>query len=242
MDAALYDQAIKSALNQAWKQAIKINLEILDINKNDVCTLNRLAFAYLKTGNLNAARNIYKRVLKIDKYNPIAQKNLKRIAKINKQDIHQSQISASTPSFFLEEPGKTKIVTLVHPAPTKVLCNIMTAQKINLLPRKHSIEVRNHQNEYIGALPDDISHRLRHLIGHGNTYEAYIKNVDNNQVSVFIREMTRGKKYKNLPSFSPSYSLSGQVYYKNIHLDSEEVAGDDFKKSVLQTQEDNLSD
>lgn len=202
MNSALADQAIKCALSQNWKEAIRINQELLNEKADNVQALNRLAFAYLKSGNITSAKTTYRKVLKIDKYNPIATKNLKWLGNLNKNDIHHDSSISSTPTIFLEEPGKTKIVILVHTAPTRVLCNLITAQKVFLLPKKHAVEIRDNKDTYIGALPDDLSHRLLRFINAGNTYDAYIKNVAKNSVSVFIRELKRGKRFVNIPSFS----------------------------------------
>lgn len=213
MDQPLASLAIKCALHQKWKEAIRINQELLGFNEEDVPALNRLAYAYLKSGNIASAKTTYKKVLKIDKYNPIALKNLKWLSHLTRSDIHQDESIFSTPTIFLEEPGKTKIVTLVHPAPTKVLCNLITAQRVRLIPRRHSIEVRhstgNGKDVYVGALPDDVSHRLLQTIAAGNTYDAYIKNVAKNCVTVFVRELKRGKKFLHIPSFSV-YTLRGE--------------------------------
>ncbi len=201
MDPQLVDRAIKSALAQNWKEAIRINQELIDVNKEDVAALNRLAYAYLKSGSIAGAKTTYKKVLKIDKYNPIALKNLKWLTNLTKSDIHQDLSAAPSPTIFLEEPGKTKIVTLVNPAPFRILCNIMTSQQVVLHPKKHSIEIRSSKGVYIGALPDDISHRLLRFITSGNTYDAYVKNVEKNVVSIFIRELKRSRKYLHIPSF-----------------------------------------
>ncbi len=206
MDTALIDRAIKSALSQDWKEAIRINLELLTLDQNNVESLNRLAYAHLKSGNLTSAKTTYKKVLRIDKYNPIAHKNLKWLENLTKNDIHNDPTAFPTPTVFLEEPGKTKIVTLVYPASVKALCNLMTAQSAKLVVKKHSVEVRNGQGTYIGVLPDDISHRLRLFISAGNIYDVYIKNVEKNLVTVFIRELKRGKKFAHLPSFSLNYT------------------------------------
>lgn len=208
MDATLTDRAIKSALAQNWREAIKINYAILEADGENVETLNRLAYAQLKSGNIPSAKSTYKKVLKIDKYNPIALKNLKWLAYVTKKDFHQNSTVTPTPTIFLEEPGKTKIVTLIHPAPARILCNLMTAQKVTLVPKTHSIEIRDSQGEYIGVLPDDLAHRLRHFIAGGNTYDVYIKNIEKDTVSVFIRELKRGKKFVKLPSFSLTVSIS----------------------------------
>lgn len=218
MDQILTQTAIRSALNQNWLEAIRLNQQLLEIEENDVETLNRLAYAYLKVGNLNLAKTTYKKVLKIDKYNPIAIKNLERLGTLTKNDLHHDPTAFPTPTVFLEEPGKTKIVNLIHPASARELCNLMTAQRAQLVVRKRAVEVRNGQNMYVGALPDDLSHRLKTLMEAGNTYEVYIKNVKKTEVSVFIREIKRGKKYAQLPSFS----LNHQTERLTTLKDSEE--------------------
>lgn len=202
MDHTPADYAIQCALNQNWQEAIKLNQQIISHNPEDVEALNRLAYAYLKSGNISSAKSTYKKVLKVDKYNPIAIKNLKWLDNLNKKDIRCDPSISSTPNIFLEEPGKTRIVNLVDLAPAKTLCNLITAQKVFLHPKKFSIEVRNGNNIYIGALPDDLSHRLLKLLKSGNVYEAYIKNIAKNSLSIFIRETHRGKKYHQIPSFS----------------------------------------
>jgi len=212
MDQPLTAQAIKCALCQNWKEAIRLNLELLRQNEENIEALNRLAYAYLKTGNLPSSKSTYKKVLKINKYNPIAIKNLKWLSNLTKHDIHQDPSVSPTPTIFLEEPGKTKIVILIDPAAARVLCNIAS----------------DGQDVYIGALPDDLSHRLTRFINTGNTYEAYIKNVERNNVSVFIREMKRGKKFGHLPSFSVYNNLTSRTNsFSSDREDPEVPKGDE---------------
>ncbi|RJR15216.1 tetratricopeptide repeat protein [Candidatus Microgenomates bacterium] len=204
MDPQRINLAIKAALDQNWKEAIRLNQELLEQEAEDIAALNRLAYAYIKTGSIASAKTTYKKVLKIDHYNPIALKNLKWLNNISKQDIQKDTDSSPSPTIFIEEPGKTKVVTLVNPAPIKTLCNVMTAQKVVLHPKKFTIEIRTTHNVYLGALPDDIAHRLLKFIAGGNTYDVYIKNIQKNVVTVFIKESKRGRKFTQYPSFSNS--------------------------------------
>lgn len=206
-ESDLLKQAIKSALSQDWKKAIACNLTLLESKPDDIEALNRLAYAYLKRGYIEKAKTIYKKVLKLDKYNSIATKNFKWLSNLTRADIHRQEVTASSPNIFLEEPGKTKIVTLVNPAPNKILCNLTTAQKVYLMSKKHAIEVRDNHDTYIGALPDDLSYRLLKFISAGNHYDVYVKNISNNSITVFIRELKRGKKFHHLPSFVMLQSL-----------------------------------
>lgn len=224
MENSLSTLAIKYALTQNWKEAIKTNQTILENQENSVDALNRLAFAYLKCGNINLSKQTYKKVLKIDKYNPIALKNLKWLSSINKTDIHAEIKDSPAPTVFLEEPGKTKIVTLFHTAPTRVLCNIISAQKVFLIAKKRAVEIRSTKETYIGVLPDDLSFRLIKLISGGNTYDAYIKNVSKNNVSIFIRELKKGKRFKNVPSFPLNKSQYNSISKSHNSEDNESIS------------------
>ena len=75
----LKTQAIQTALVGDWAKAIDINQLILQEEPEDIDTLNRLAFAFLSTGNPKDAKNLYEKVLSLDMQNPIAIRNLKRL-------------------------------------------------------------------------------------------------------------------------------------------------------------------
>lgn len=195
--------AIQAALANDWEKAISINKSILKENPDDVNTMNRLAFALTQIRKLDEAKKLYKKILKVDKYNTIAHKNLEKIEsypKSNKTQL-QNKIYSLSPSLFIEEPRKTKTVTLTDIAPSSILSHINIGDETRLVPKRHSLEVRTCNKVYLGALPDDIAFRLLRLIKAGNTYQVNIKNVSKNSISVFIREIKRGKRYANQPSF-----------------------------------------
>ncbi len=237
MEEELAAQAIACALEQKWSEAIRLNLELVRINMSDIPAHNRLAYAYLKSGDVITAKNTYQKVLKIDKHNPIALKIVKWLSGISKSDIHQNNHHViPTPTVFLEEPGKTKVVTLVHTAQAKILCNLITAQKVNFIPKKHSIEIRDEMNLYIGALPDDLAYKLLKFVNAGNVYDVYIKGVGQNSVIVFIRELKRGKKYASIPSFTSASQLQN-TSTKHTVLENEVNEEDEEKSKDKNTDE-----
>ena len=77
--AALNRRAIDAALNCNWTEAIEINEQIIVDDPENIPCLNRMAKAYTELGKYSRAKKIYQEVLKLDPYNPIASKNLKRI-------------------------------------------------------------------------------------------------------------------------------------------------------------------
>src|SRR6185437_10139517 len=108
-------QAIQATLEGNWELAITINEALLKENPSDIETLNRLAFAYTVVGKTSHAKNAYQKVLEIDIFNPIAIKNLKRLGTSTPSvSINTHQLVTN---MFLEEIGKTKIVTLINMAP-----------------------------------------------------------------------------------------------------------------------------
>lgn len=200
-DASQMNQAIDAALRQDWKEAIKLNSSLIKDDKTNIDTLNRLAFAYLKNGQMKKAKETFEKTLKIDPYNQIACKNLKKILIVKKCSLLASDNQNISPLLFLEEPGKTKIIPCINAAQVHMLSTLSCGQKVLLKPKKYAIEVRDEQNRYIAALPDDIAFRLLKLIAAGNQYSVFVKGVCKNCVSVFVRETKRGEKLQNQPSF-----------------------------------------
>lgn len=203
MDNLIKSKAIKAALSGDWKEAIKLNLAILDSNASDCETLNRLALAYKATGNIKKTISTYQKVLKIDQYNAIANRNLDNIKNgNNSQKVNLSaQMVAANASIFLEEPGKTKMVSLVNLAPFPKINGLYPTESLALCVKRKCVFVIDENENYIGALPDDISYRLMEFMQHGYKYNCFVKSVGKKGITVLIRESERGKDLKNQPTF-----------------------------------------
>ena len=191
----LKNQAIQTALTGDWQKAIDLNQLILQESPEDIDTLNRLAFAFLSVGNPKDAKNLYEKVLALDMQNPIATRNLKRLYDVNPKK------SRITNNLFIEEPGKTKVMDLINIADKKVITHLRSGEKLDLRIKRSRIFAYDLDNQFIGMLPDDTCQRLIKFIEAGNEYDAYVRTVDSNKVSIFIRETKRVKKFKNQPSF-----------------------------------------
>jgi hypothetical protein len=191
----LRTQAIQTALTGDWQRAIDINQLILQEEPEDIDTLNRLAFAFLSTGNPKDAKNLYEKVLALDMQNPIAIRNLKRLHDVNSKKIILIN------NLFIEEPGKTKVMDLINIADKKVISHLRSGEKLDLKIKRSRIFAYDLDSQFIGMLPDDTCQRLIKFMEAGNEYEAYVRTVDSNKISIFIREIKRVKKFKNQPSF-----------------------------------------
>lgn len=193
--------AIEAALTSNWAQAAKINSRILQIFKDNIETLNRLAFAQTCMGEILKAQKTYKKVLELDPYNLIAKKNQQKIQKLENNQNGKITPTQNLSSVFLYEPGKTKIINLLNLAPPAILASLNCGDKLQVYPKKHSIAITMQDGSYLGALPDDLSHRLLAYINGGNKYEVYVKFATTKSLTVFIREIERAPKFINQPSF-----------------------------------------
>ncbi len=207
--------AIQASLNHNWKEAINLNLRILKNRPLDTEALNRLAKAYLQSGLKTKSELMYKKVLKIDKYNTIAIKGLESV-KSYRADRNTG--TAPPPDFssaFLEEPGTTKTVSLTRLGDNKILSRLQPGDEVFLVAREHCVSIVNRAQEYLGRLPDDLASRLRPFIKAGNIYQAWLKSVDflsksqdKQSLKIFIKEVRRVPKYRNIPSFPSTEKLN----------------------------------
>jgi len=195
----LAQQAINAALTGRWSEAIKINLQIIKKNKNDLDALNRLARAYAEQGHLAKAKKTSQKVLKIDPFNKIAQKCLEKWKGLKKDEVKSSQTTSA--DNFIEEPGKTKIVTLLYPGAEKIIAKLDAGDEVRLNYHGHRVSVLDQNGKYIGRLPDDLGARLKKFIKEGNEYRVLVKSTEGKDVKVFIRETKQSPKLKDRLSF-----------------------------------------
>lgn len=200
MDTDLAQKAVSAAISGSWKQAAEINKQILKDNPKDVDALNRLARAFAELGNLVSARKTAKKVLKLDQFNTIATKSLEKWKGLRKGETYKSVPSSA--QAFLEEPGKTKIVPLLHLGDAKVIAKLDAGDEVKLNPHGHRISITTVDGKYLGRLADDLSARLRKLIRYGNEYRVYVKSTGKNDLKIFVRETKRVEQLSDIPSFS----------------------------------------
>lgn len=200
---ALKSTAIASAMAGNWDEALKLNLRILKTDPQNCEVLNRIAQAYKLLGNSKKSITTYNKVLKIDKYNVIAIRNLDILKNRRLEEAATaSNIQRTNIDIFLEEPGKTKLVSLINLAPASHILSVSPMQKLELsLKRKSVFVVTMENNTYIGALPDDLSYRLTRFMKTGYKYDCFAKSVERNSVTVLIREVLRSKRLNNQPTF-----------------------------------------
>ena len=234
---SLRRQAIQAALNCNWEEALTLNQRLTELEPESADCLNRLAKAYLELGKYTTAKKIYEAVLKLDPYNQIAEKNLKKVASLIKNGSNGVKNNTNhiilSPELFLHEPGVTKLVTLIKVAEPQRLLSLSTGTMVSLIVKNRGISVTDSGNQYLGALPDDIAHHLLKLLKGGNKYQALIKSIKPNSLTILIRETFRSKKFRNQASFldeakTLAFSSDHLPYLADKESDhSEELADSD---------------
>jgi tetratricopeptide (TPR) repeat protein len=234
MNVDLGQTAINLAVNGQWKEAIDANLAILKQNSKDFDAWNRLGRAYLETGHKAKAVEAYEKVLKLDKFNPIATKNLTLLKSIKVKQRTPRIIGNILPSVFLEEPGVTKTVSLIRPGDPKVLACMDAGQQVKIVSRGHLVVIVNAEGQYIGRLTDDLAARLRTFLTAGNTYGVWIKSLDEKEVKVFIREIKRVAKFRYTPSFPLTEKLTYSAFTppELVHEEKPDVLATEFQDDV----------
>ena len=185
MDNSLAQRAISDALKGAWNEAITTNIKILKSYPNDTDALNRLARAYQEVGLIPKAKASAQKVLKISPTNHIAQKTLAKLKTMKKGD--NSFHTSITPESFLEIPGKTKLVELIHPGDFRVIATLNAGDEVAFFTHPHRVSVVTHDEKYMGRLPDDLAAKIRRLINTGNKFQVLVKSIDAKNVKVFIK-------------------------------------------------------
>jgi tetratricopeptide (TPR) repeat protein len=221
----LKQEAINAAKNADWSKAISINQEILQNYGNDLEAMNRLGLALLKNKQTAEAKKIFSQVVNLDSSNIIANKHLEKI----KKNETSTDIIFDQNNDFIEEPGKSKIVTLHRLTGKDQLQKLKVGQSCLLQLKNRYISVTDEHNKHIGALPEDISFRLSKLISNGNEYRCVIYKINDKQCLIQIKETYRSKKNENVISF-PSKVQNNLVLPDDFILEEDipfEVTGEE---------------
>lgn len=240
---ALSHQSIQAALEGKWTEAINLNLLILKDYPKDIDTLNRLGRAYQETGQKSKSLECFTKVLKLDKFNTIANRNLDLVksarATRSKLPSHPSALP-----IFLEEPGVTKTVHLIRLGDQKLISQLHPGDPVQILCRQHTVSAVSQSGQYLGRLPDDLSSRMRSLIQAGNTYSAWIRTNDSKILKIFIRELTRSTKYRHTPSFPLTEKLTYAAFTppELIHEEKPDVSATEDQDSRTRDDTDPMSE
>jgi|TARA_B100000315_G_scaffold173857_1_gene162316 hypothetical protein len=197
-------QAIALAIQGRWQEAVVANEVIVEDFPNDVNAYNRLGRAYMEIGNYSLARRAYEKAIELGPYNDIARKNLSRLSRLD-ETVVSSGGSARViePQQFIEEVGKTGVVSLCRLAPPQILARMVAGECVNLKADGLSLLVENDRGEYLGQVGSKDGQRLVQLMEGGNRYTVAICSAVEEVVTVIIREVSQHPSQAGRPSFLP---------------------------------------
>jgi tetratricopeptide (TPR) repeat protein len=224
--------AIAAALENNWPQAIQINQTLLRKYPNDIDTMNRLARAFTETSKLQQAKKLYEKILKLDPYNQIAEKNLSRLSSLKKSDLRVAQPSPPIKAdIFLEEPGKTATLALIDTAMSSVLAGLRAGDAVVLSPHRNDVTVISTSGQRIGKVENYLAKALAGNLRDGSVFDAFIKSVSLNgnnkkgksQVTIFVRETHRSPKIKIPPFLTNTTTFTPYAREETLGLLSQQA-------------------
>ena len=202
-------EAINAALESNWEKALELNKHLLEKYPNDIGAMNRLAKALSETGALVEAKKIYKKILELDPYNQIAEKNLNRISSLKRGHVVTNKsVNNLKGDFFLEEPGKTIVLPLEDTAMPQILADLQIGDSVDLVPHKNEVTVNSSSGKRVGKVYSELAKSLAQNIRAGSNFESFIKSIslagkkeakEKSQVLIFIRETNRSPKIASNP-------------------------------------------
>lgn len=200
-------EAIQLALAGQWKDAIRLNREILTYFPEDLEALNRLGKAYMETGEHSLARGEFQRVLGLSPNNPIAKRNLDRLRHLSDSRRSPGERKQVTPKLFLEESGKSGITDLRNLASQDVIAGVAAGDSVILELFNNGLVVKTQTGETLGLVEPKLGNRLARFIKEGIQYDAAILRAGPTKVSAIIRESYRDPSLRGIYSF-PNTSTS----------------------------------
>jgi len=199
---AFADQAVQAALEADWSRAIELNAKIVEAVPDDIEARNRLGRGYLELGKLDLAKAAYTEVLKTEPNNPIALRNVARIATLAE---HKSKVSVTKsktqPRLFIEDMGKTGILRLINPAPPQIVAKYSPGAAAELREQEGLIAVHARDGELLGFLEPKVGRRLLDLIRTGNEYVVAVVSNDQQNPRIAIRETFQSQENAQRISF-----------------------------------------
>ncbi len=193
--------AVLQAMQGKWKDAIKLNQEIVSENPNDVDAYNRLGKAFSEIGEIKKSKNAFGKALELSPQNVIAKKNL---ARINLMVDTKTKPKNALPSNLIVSVEKSTITTttsLVNIASSETLLTLSGGQKLEIITDKDILKINNDSGQYIGQIEPKIGLRLSKLIKGGNKYDVTVISVTQEEVIALIKEIFKHPSQANIISF-----------------------------------------
>jgi tetratricopeptide (TPR) repeat protein len=205
-------EAIDMAMQARWQEAAEINKEIIAAFPEDVDTLNRLGRAYMELGQYNLAREAYQKTVKLDPYNTIANRNIRRLNDMKDMGKTEIETDKVEPQKFIEEIGKAGVVTLEELAQKEKRAATVAGDKAVLKIDGSFLAVENSRGEYLGRIEPKHAPRLIRLMLGGNKYSAAVVKSTADGMTVMVREIFQDPSQVGRLSFPPKGMQEFRAY------------------------------
>ncbi|OGO43796.1 MAG: hypothetical protein A2137_03570 [Chloroflexi bacterium RBG_16_58_8] len=228
-------EAIDLAMQARWQEAVNLNQEIVRDFPDDVDAFNRLGRASLELGQYQQARKAYESAAKLDPYNAIAGRNLRRLNDIKETGTPEVEAVKVEPQQFIEEIGKAGVVTLEELAPKENRARVVAGDRVHLKLNGSVLTLEDSRGEYIGRV--DVKHALRlvRLMLGGNQYSATVVRSTADTVKVMIREAYQDPSQAGKLSFPPKGMDEFRPYAgdKRLKLEGEDEEEDESGYTII---------
>ena len=216
----LSQEAVNLAVKGEWERATEVNIAILELFPTDVEAMNRLVKALIETGSYVDAQAALNQVREIAPYNNIAKKNRARLDQltanpdlVKSETSKQARKAAGASQTFIEESGKSATTVLRNSTSLrnsngrKTTVHLAPSDPVVLSREKNTVMVKTLDGQLLGQLEPKMGNRLARLMDGGNKYSAVVVSVNDDGVSIMVRETFKHPSLQNMCSF-PSQSAA----------------------------------
>ncbi len=124
----------------------------------------------------------------------------------------QARNTGVIPQLFIEESGKSGTTVLRKTAPSQVAARVAPSDPANLVVENNAINVYFREGEYLGQIEPKLAQRLIRLMYGGNKYDAAVISVNDQRISMIIRETYRHRSLQDVCSFPSKTKEEHRVY------------------------------
>ncbi len=228
-------EAIDLAMQARWREAVDVNKEIIASFPGDVDAFNRLGRAYLELGDYKKSREAYSQSVKLDPYNAIAGRNLRRLNDLKGAAKTEVETDKVEPQQFIEEIGKAGVVALQDLAPKEERALTVAGDKAVIKVEGSSLVVENGRREYLGKVEPKHALRLIRLMLGGNKYSVVVVKSTADRMTVMVRETYQHPSQAGKLSFPPRGMEEFRPYVgdKLIKLESQDEEEDESGYTII---------
>jgi len=231
--------AIALALVSQWGKAATLNREIISDFPRDVEAYNRLGKALSELGQYKDAKDAFSHTLEISPANIIAKKNFERLTQLNEDDSTPKQGLKVAPELFIEERGKSTTISLLRLPTDRTHLRMAPGDAVELQLSLTGITVESTERHYLGEIEARIGHRLAKLIHGGNRYAAAVTSVQEQTLTVMVKEIYQHRSQYGTVSF-PNKQRANSAY---SHLEYPSLqAGFDLEEKEIEFEQSPIID